>query len=139
MRTRGRYIYPNLVTLFGYIDDRDVPRSRYQHLHSDGGGGSKGPDTYPDVLFEYRNDGNRYKVATEAGRGRGGGGETIESYERNPDYRYQIINGRDVPLRESMVTANYPMEICFDSEVGHTAYNGKPSSPSPHLALIILA
>ena len=87
-----------------------------RHLHSDGGGGSKGPDTYPDVLFEYRNDGNRWEVAR--------GDDGIAAYEKKPEFRYQVINYRDVPLREARVTANYPMEICLDSEVGHTAFNG---------------
>ena len=85
-------------------------------MHSDGGGGSKGPDTYPDVLFEYRNDGNRFEVAR--------GDDGIAAYEKKPEFRYQVINYRDVPLREARVTANYPMEICLDSEVGHTAFNG---------------
>jgi hypothetical protein len=31
---------------------------------------------------------------------------------------------RDVPVREHHVTANFPLEICLDSDVGHTAYNG---------------
>ena len=29
-----------------------------------------------------------------------------------------------MPVRERRVTANYPMEIRKDSEVGHTPYNG---------------
>ena len=33
-------------------------------------------------------------------------------------------NERDLPVRERRVTANYPMEIRKDSEVGHTPYNG---------------
>jgi hypothetical protein len=88
-----------------------IPGSvEYQHLHSDGGGGSKGPGTYPDVKLEYRNDGNRYQVAVDAAE--------------NPAYRYQVVNVRDLPVREHSVTCNYPMEICKDSEVGHTAHNG---------------
>ena len=42
----------------------------------DGGGGDL-PGTYPDIKMEYRNDGNRYKVALDA--------------EENPDFRYQVI------------------------------------------------
>lgn len=91
--------------------DFNTPGStEYQQLHSDGGGGDKGPDTYPDVKFEYRNDGSRHLVDLEA--------------EEDPEKRYQVVNMRDVPLRESSVTANYPMEICFDSDVGHTPFNG---------------
>jgi hypothetical protein len=88
--------------------DFNTPGSvEYQHLHSDGGGTS---GLYPDVKLEYRNDGNRYKVDLDA--------------NENPEYRYQVVNVRDLPARERHVTANYPMEICKDSDVGHTAYNG---------------
>ena len=52
------------------------------------------------------------------------GDDGIAAYEKKPEFRYQVINYRDVPLREARVTANYPMEICLDSEVGHTAFNG---------------
>jgi hypothetical protein len=31
---------------------------------------------------------------------------------------------RALPVRDVGVTVNYPMEICADSPVGHTAYNG---------------
>ena len=60
--------------------------------------------------MEYRNDGNRYKVAIDA--------------KENPEYRYQIMNTRELPVREHFVTTNYPMEICLDSKVGHTPFNG---------------
>ena len=88
--------------------DFNTPGSvEYQHLHSDGGGqGGRSPD----VRLEYRNDGSRHKVTVDA--------------EENPEYRYQTVNVRDLPVRESGVTANYPMEICLNSEVGHTPYNG---------------
>jgi hypothetical protein len=83
--------------------DFNTPGSvEYQHLHSDG--------PTPDVKLEYRNDGNRYQVPLDA--------------DENPGFRYQVVNTRDLPLREYSVTANYPMEICKDSEVGHTAWNG---------------
>ena len=58
--------------------------------------------------MEYHNDGTRRKVALDA--------------EEDPELRYEVINVRDLPVREHFVTANYPMEICLDSEVGHTAY-----------------
>jgi hypothetical protein len=64
----------------------------------------------------YRNDGTRHQVAT--------GADAIASYSENPEYRYQVVNRRDLPVREYLVTANYPLEVCRDSEVGHTAYNG---------------
>ena len=96
------YVFHALVRYPGSVE--------YQHLHSDGGGGNKGPGTYPDVKLEYRNDGNRYQVAVDA----------VE----NPAYRYQVVNVRDLPVREHSVTCNYPMEICKDSQVGHTAHNG---------------
>ena len=73
--------------------DFNTPGStEYQHLHSDGGGGDKGPDTYPDVKMEYRNDGTRHRLALDA--------------PEDPDYRYQIMNTRDLPVREWFVTAN---------------------------------
>eukprot|EP01050_Picozoa_sp_SAG11_P031956 SAG11_NODE_10156_length_851_cov_0.722074_2_plen_156_part_00 len=34
------------------------------------------------------------------------------------------MNIRDLPVREYLVTANYPIEIRLDSEVGHTPHNG---------------
>jgi hypothetical protein len=37
---------------------------------------------------------------------------------------YEIVNMRDMPVREHHVTANYPLEICFGSDVGHTTHNG---------------
>ena len=130
--------------------DFNTPGSvEYQHLHSDGGGDG---GLYPDVLMEYRNDGTRHKVAegrrsptdrSSGGEDRGSCGtvppgvvnDVITQYPKNPDYRYQVINARDVPLRESGVTANYPIEICFDSDVGHTAYNGKQSPHNPYPTL----
>ena len=38
--------------------------------------------------------------------------------------RYETVNMRDIPVREHHVTANYPLEICFGSDVGHTTHNG---------------
>jgi hypothetical protein len=38
--------------------------------------------------------------------------------------RYEVVNMRDVPVREHHVTANFPLEIRAGSSVGHTAYNG---------------
>eukprot|EP01048_Picozoa_sp_COSAG05_P002728 COSAG05_NODE_117_length_17936_cov_137.220945_7_plen_344_part_00 len=88
--------------------DFNTPGSvEYQHLHSDGGGKS---GLYPDVKLEYRNDGTRQKVSLDA--------------EEQREFRYQIVNARDLPVREHQVTANYPMEICLDSDVGHTPFNG---------------
>ena len=75
--------------------DFNTPGSvEYQHLHSDGGGAN---GRYPDVKLEYRNDGSRYKVAT--------GDDDIASHEDNPEYRYQVVNMRDLPVREARVTA----------------------------------
>ena len=80
--------------------DFNTPGStEYQHLHSDGGGGSKGPDTYPDVKMEYRNDGTRHRLALDA--------------PENPNYRYQIMNTRDLPVREYYVTANVSQLNCI--------------------------
>jgi hypothetical protein len=88
--------------------DFNTPGStEYQHLHSDGGGVE---GRYPDVKMEYRNDGTRRRVALNA----------LE----DPAFRYEVINIRELPIREYFVTANYPMEICLDSEVGHTTHNG---------------
>jgi hypothetical protein len=90
--------------------DFNTPGSvEYQHLHSDGGGHPDGP-WFRDTKLEYRNDGNRHQVAMDA--------------PENPEYRYQTVNIRDLPVREYMVTANYPIEIRLDSDVGHTAHNG---------------
>ena len=81
---------------------------------------------------QHHNDGSRRKVALDA--------------EEDPELRYQVVNIRDLPVREHFVTANCapaspsplrpegrqriaslcadPMEICLDSEVGHTSFNG---------------
>ena len=82
-------------------------------LGRDGGGVS---GLYPDTKLEYRNDGTRVKVDVDA--------------DEDPSYRYQVVNTRDLPTREFAVTANYPMEICLDSEVGHTRSNGATCAPS---------
>ena len=80
--------------------DFNTPGStEYQHLHSDGGGGNKGPDTYPDVKMEYRNDGTRHRLALDA--------------PENPEYRYQIMNTRDLPVREWFVTTNVRQLYCM--------------------------
>jgi len=34
------------------------------------------------------------------------------------------VNIRDLPVREYLVTANYPIEIRAGSDVGHTPHNG---------------
>ena len=52
------------------------PDRRSDGARRDGGGGDL-PGTYPDIKMEYRNDGNRYKVALDA--------------EENPEFRYQVI------------------------------------------------
>ena len=82
--------------------DFNTPGStEYQHLHSDGGGGNKGPDTYPDVKMEYRNDGTRHRLALDA--------------PENPEYRYQIMNTRDLPVREWFVTTNVSQLYCMNT------------------------
>ena len=102
--------------------DYNVPGSvEYQRLHSDGaGGGQDGRNgRYPDVKLEYLPDGqtfgdwpgaNRRTVAVDA--------------PEDPACRYEVVNSRDLPVREYAVTVNYPMEIRKGSEIGHTAYNG---------------
>ena len=42
----------------------------------------------------------------------------------DPSRRYEVVNQRDLAVRERSVTVNYPMEIRLDSDVGHTAFNG---------------
>ena len=92
--------------------------TQYQGLHSDGGGseitladGTVVRD-YPNVKLEYHNDGSgTYDVlALDA--------------DEDPALRYEIVNTRSLPVRDVGVTVNYPMEICADSPVGHTPYNG---------------
>ena len=71
----------------------------YQHLHSDSGGLPDG--RYRDVKLEYLPagqsfgpwpNGNRRRVALDA--------------PELPHCRYKVVNGRDLPAREHMITVN---------------------------------
>ena len=42
----------------------------------------------------------------------------------DPTKKYEMKYMRELPVREHHVTANYPLEIYKDSDVGHTAFNG---------------
>ena len=55
-------------------------------------------------------DGNRRRVPMDA--------------PEDPANTYEVVNGRDLPAREHMVTVNYPHEVCFGSQIGHTPFNG---------------
>jgi hypothetical protein len=91
--------------------DYNTPGSvEYQQLHSDGGGHPDNGAWFQDIKLEHHNDGNRSLVPLDA--------------PENPEFRYQTVNIRDLPVREYLVTANYPIEIRLDSDVGHTPHNG---------------
>ena len=81
------------------IPKRNSGSVEYQHLHSDSGGLPDG--RYPDVKLEYLPagqsfgpwpNGNRRRVALDA--------------PELPHCRYEVVNGRDLPAREHMVTVN---------------------------------
>ena len=112
-----------------------------EHLHSDGGGGDRGPDTYMDLKLEYQPDGSRRKVDLDAPE------DPALRYEASPLTPHdpalllypllmvaglvQVVNMRDMPVREHHVTANFPLEILKDSDV-------RPS-PSPFLSFLGLS
>ena len=114
----------------------------------DGGGHPDGP-WFKDTKLEYHNDGNRKLVALDAPedpelryqtcdppsavaqfcRTCSNLLQNAQSVRRlnnrtEPALCACSVNIRDLPVREYLVTANYPIEIRAGSDVGHTPHNG---------------
>ena len=73
----------------------------YQQLHSDSGGLPGG--RYRDTKLEYLPDGRTFGPWPDGNRRR----VDVDAAE-DPANRYEIINGRDLPVREHSVTGNTP-------------------------------
>ena len=96
-----------------------------------------------DLKLEYQPDGSRRKVDLDAPE------DPALRYEASPrttQQRYgfsypllmvaglvQVVNMRDMPVREHHVTANFPLEILKDSDV-----RPSPLSPLPLLLPCLL-